>query len=404
MATTYAPKKLVFTGADQYKAADLTTVTGLTPGKLVTTEEVEAAMQKLVDTGLFSDMRYTVNDQALTFMLTPVAGDQLLQARYKNFVWWSDEELNALVHGRIPLFNGQVPVTGTMKDGVASALIEILASKSVKASVSSVNSANLGGKVGGTLFAIDDPLVEVGEVRVDQVSAGAAASIADVKKRFTGQDYDAYSSGPSLRQNVQNAYLDLGYLDIAVDPPVRGTPDAGQSAIRVSLTTTAHEGSTYHVSKMDWPESQIVSKATFAEASQLKSGDLASRMVLMRTENAEAARFQAVGYLDAKVSSQGKKDEAKHEIAYVFEAMPGEQYKVASIKTPGLSADQQAEFDKVWKLAPGQFYNSEPIGTALQKLASNKAFQGLVARPELQKILQTHTVVLTISFVKKARS
>ncbi|WP_221312704.1 POTRA domain-containing protein [Granulicella aggregans] len=87
MAATYAPSKLVFTGADQYKAADLTTVTGLTPGKQVTTEEIDAAMQKLVDTGLFSDMRYTVNGQALTFMLTPVAADQLLTARYKNFVW-----------------------------------------------------------------------------------------------------------------------------------------------------------------------------------------------------------------------------------------------------------------------------------------------------------------------------
>jgi hypothetical protein len=361
-------------------------------------------MQKLVDTGLFSDMRYTVNDQALTFMLTPVAGDQLLPARYKNFVWWSDDELNALVHSRIPLFTGQVPVTGTIKDSVASALTEILASKSVKASVSSVNSASLGGKVGGTLFAIDDPLVEVGEVRIDQVSSGAAASIADVKKRFVGQDYDAYNSGPSLRQNVQNAYLDLGYLDIAVDPPVRGIPDAGQSAIRVSLSTTAHEGSTYHVSKMEWPESQIVSRATFVEASQLKSGDLASRMALMRTEAAETARFQSVGYLDAKVSSRGQKDEGRHEIAYSFEAVPGEQYKVASVKTPGLSAEQQAEFDKVWKLAPGQFYNAEPIGAALQKLASNKAFQGFVARPELQKNPQTHMVVVTISFVKKART
>jgi hypothetical protein len=113
-AATYAPKGIVFTGADQYKPADLISITGLTPGKLVTSEEVDAAMQRLVDTGLFSDMRYTVNDQALTFMLTPVAGDQLLAARYKNFVWWSDEELTALVHARIPLFTGHVPVTGTL--------------------------------------------------------------------------------------------------------------------------------------------------------------------------------------------------------------------------------------------------------------------------------------------------
>ena len=382
-AATYAPKSLLFKGADEYKAADLITVTGLTPGKLVTSEEIDAAMQRLVDTGLFSDMRYTVNDQALTFVLTPVASDQLLTARYKNFVWWSDEELNALVHGRIPLFTGKVPVTGTMKDAVEAALTEIVGGKSVKATIRSVNAATLGKGVSGLTFAIDDPLVEVGEVQIDQVSAAASSKVAGVKKRYSGGDYDAYTSALSLSQSVQEAYLDLGYLDVAVDPPTHGVPQVGPSIISVSLSTAAHEGAVYHVSKIDWPETPIVTKAAFTEASHLKSGDVASRMALMQTELAESARFSAVGYLDAKVSAKGQKDEARHEIAYTFDAVPGEQYRVASVKTPGLSAEQQAEFEKVWTLSPGQFYNAEPVRAALQKLASNKVFQGYAARQGL---------------------
>ncbi|MBB5057880.1 hypothetical protein HDF16_002586 [Granulicella aggregans] len=63
----------------------------------------------------------------------------------------------------------------------------------------------------------------------------------------------------------------------------------------------------------------------------------------------------------------------------------------------------EAEFDKVWKLAPGQFYNEEPVKTALQKLASNKAFQGYVPRPGLAPNSQSHLVIVTISFVKGAR-
>ncbi len=87
----------------------------------------------------------------------------------------------------------------------------------------------------------------------------------------------------------------------------------------------------------------------------------------------------------------------------MFSAVPGERYRVASVKTPNLTADRQAEFDKVWNLAPGQFYNSEPIKIALQKLASNKAFQGYVANVGLTQDRQSHTVVITISFVKGSR-
>jgi len=400
-AQNYTPQKLLFTGADAYKAADLITVTGLTPGKPVTAAEIDIAMQHLVDTGLFSDMRYTVDGKALTFSLTPIASDQLLTARYTNFVWWKQEELTPLVHARIPLFDGRIPVTGTMKDRVASALAALVLEKGVKAEVTSISaSARVGEAASRTDFSISDPIVRVGEVRIDQVSGAAAAKVAEIKKRFVGEEYDVDRTGPALVNNLRDAYLDLGFLDIAAEPPLHGAPQVSASAITVDLSESVREGNVYHVSQMVWPDSSIVPKAALSEAAALKPGAVASRIELLNSVAKAEGRFAAAGYIDAKISVEPAKDETRQEVAYTFSVTPGEQYTLGSVKTLDLTADQQAEFDKYDKLVPGQPYNEDAVRALIQKLMTLRAFQGYA--PHFQRLgnPKAHVVTVTLSFVR----
>jgi outer membrane protein insertion porin family len=400
-AQNYTPQKLLFTGADNYKTADLVAVTGLTPGKPVTAAEIDVAMQHLVDTGLFREMRYTVDGKALTFALTEVASDQLLPARYTNLVWWKPEELTPLVHARIPLFTGSVPVTGTMKEQIAAALSALVLEKGVKADVTSlVYSKSLGGANLGLGFSISQPVVEIGEVRVDGVSTGAESKVSVIKRRFAGQEYDVFETGPALSRNLSDAYLDLGYLDITVDPLAHGAPQISAMAITIDVSTTAHEGAVYHVSQMVWPESGVVPKSVLADVAQLKRGDPASRIMLLSTISKVGDRYAAAGYLDAKVSVEPQKDEAQHQIAYTFGVVPGEQYRVGSVKAENLNAEQQAEFDRNWKLAPGDVYNQDIARASVFKMASARAFQGFT--PKMNRVADpaTHLVAVTVSFVR----
>jgi len=221
-----------------------------------------------------------------------------------------------------------------MKDQVASALAALVLEKGVKAEVMSIASnKQVGGTAFGVDFSISDPMVKVGEVRIDQVSTTVATKISEVKKRFIGQEYDVDSTGPALSDSLRDAYLDLGYLDIATDPLTHATPKVGATAITIDVATTVHEGAVYHVSKMVWPESAIVSEATLAGAAQLKPGDPASRIELLSTVARAGGRFASVGYLDAKISVDPQKDDAHHEVAYKFSVTPGEQYRFASVKT-----------------------------------------------------------------------
>jgi outer membrane protein assembly factor BamA len=237
-------------------------------------------------------------------------------------------------------------------------------------------------------------------VRVDGVSAGAESKVTLIKRRYAGQEYDVFETGPALSNNLRDAYLDLGYLDIAIDPLAHGAPQLSPMAITIDVSTVAHEGAVYHVSQMVWPDSGIVPKAALTDVAQLKRGDPASRIMLMSTISKVGDRYAAVGYLDAKVSVEPQKDDARHEIAYTFGVVPGEQYRVGSVKAENLNADQQAEFDKDWKLAPGEIYNQDMARASVFKMASARVFQGFT--PKLNRVAdpKAHLVAVTVSFVR----
>ena len=82
------------------------------------TTAIEAALQRIADTGLFADVGYTVNSDALVIKLTPSASSQLQPAHFSNFVWWQPAELESLLEASVPGYHGQLPLAGTLTDQV----------------------------------------------------------------------------------------------------------------------------------------------------------------------------------------------------------------------------------------------------------------------------------------------
>ena len=123
-AQTYQPKVIRLEGADALDRAEVLHLVNLPQGTSLSKQQIEAAMQRLADSGLFSDLSYTVGPDALTITVKPIAGAGALPVRYSNFVWWSPGELELLVEARVPLFHGKLPLTGQLEAALASLLVE----------------------------------------------------------------------------------------------------------------------------------------------------------------------------------------------------------------------------------------------------------------------------------------
>ena len=74
LAQTFQPATITFTGAPTFQQTELLAATYLTPGKLVTPDQVQSVTQYIADTGLFTYVSYRSDGQSLTFALTPATG------------------------------------------------------------------------------------------------------------------------------------------------------------------------------------------------------------------------------------------------------------------------------------------------------------------------------------------
>jgi outer membrane protein assembly factor BamA len=395
--TTFTPQKIVFKGAPGYRDSDLAKVFGLTPGKPVGEAEIQPGLERLSEIGLFSDMQYLVNDLSLTVTLVPQPAKTMLPAVFSNFVLFAPGELEPLLEARVPLYQGEIPIAGTLQQSVQDALVAILQEKGFAGAT--VESLPSGNPPSAIAFSITNPPVLVRAVHVDGVSGLAHAKVDEVMEAFAEQPYERESED-AVRKRLEDSYKDLAFLDIAVEPPARSKPIVEPSRILIDLTTTVQEGAQYRLSRLDLPVTPLISAADVAKAAELKPGDLATRIGLLATGSRIARQFRRRGYLDAKFTAKSEKDSATHAVVFTLLADPGPPYHLKSVKVLGLNPQQQSEFDANWKLTPGALYNEEYVAsflksnTALRSLAGYSGTYKQIAYPD------TQDVDLIVKFVK----
>ena len=125
-AQTYTPKAIRFDAPASVDTAEALRIAALPANAPLTKQQIEAALQRLGDTGLFSDVGYTVSSAALIIKLIPAAGNQLQPVHFSNFVWWQPAELETLLEAKVPAYHGKLPLAGTLTDQVKAALVKNL--------------------------------------------------------------------------------------------------------------------------------------------------------------------------------------------------------------------------------------------------------------------------------------
>jgi outer membrane protein assembly factor BamA len=392
-AQTYNPKEIRFDGAKAYSNADLLAISGLKPGRAVSVEDIRAALQHLADTGLFADTRYAVNSQALTLTLTPIDARKTLPLHYSNFVWWTPDQLTAMLHERVPLFLGTVPLDGNLIDSVKHALIAILAEKGITASVDSMSSS-----VGGAAIAvtITSPEIKVGDIRFDGAAPAGAEEMTKVRAKVSGEDFDEIASPKALVNETEQIYRDDGYLDVVATSSAHAAPRAEGSRFLIDLVETVHGDELYRVSSAEVRAAAPVSAGDLQKLVQIKTGAAAAAYDLRTAESRLASPYRRLGYLDAEARVDAAKDPAAHRIGYTFILVPGEQYHVASVQTSGFTPEQQAEFEKSFHVAPNATLGEE-FSMQIGMLNQRRAFNGLRLQPRMDVDRKQHTVAITLS-------
>jgi len=361
-AQTYTPKQIRIDAPPTVDTAEALRIAALPANSPLTKQQIEAALQRIADTGLFSDVGYTVNATALVIKLTPSASSQLQPAHFSNFVWWQPAELESLLEAAVPGYHGQLPVAGTLTDQVKTALVSLLHAKGVDATVD----ANQNGFAADSVtLSIVSPSIVIGDLQLQNALPSLLLQLKAVQHRLHGEDFDIAETTKAVQDSVNDVYQNAGYLAVDTSAPTTSAPRKDLLTYAVDLTSTITPGEIYHVSGLHLKAQPPVSEADLAKAANIKPGDLASPAAQRLATSEMKLAYANQGYFDAKVLITPHQDDKAHTIEYTCDFVPGEVYHFASIDTSALALDQQAAFARAFTVPPGAVADAN-LTTAIQ--------------------------------------
>src|ERR1041385_2289782 len=130
-------QKVEVTGLKRMTADQIITLSGLQIGQTVDGTVLDAAANKMMQSGLFRRLGYhtrnTKDGAIVTFDIEESAVS--LPVVFENFVWFTDEEILAAIRQDVPFFNGTAPATGDTTDRIAAALQRLLTARHINARI-----------------------------------------------------------------------------------------------------------------------------------------------------------------------------------------------------------------------------------------------------------------------------
>ncbi|MFY9746941.1 MAG: POTRA domain-containing protein [Acidobacteriaceae bacterium] len=394
-AQKYVPKKIVFSGTTASQA-ELLAVSGLKPGDTLGQAEIQAAAQKLIDTGLFTDVRFAFDGVELNYSLKPVTNMEPVS--YANFPWWDNGALNAAVAAKVPLFHGSVPPESGMQQQVATALTALLAEKGVKATVSAVPAKDEAMKDAGVEFHVDDPPVEIGVVTFTGAGSAWADPLAAIEKAAMGQDFDPATEA-TLATALRAIYHRQGYLDVAMTGYAHGEPRLIDGKVMVPVSATIAEGGQYKVAGLHLTGDVLMTPEEFTKAAKLHPGDIANEDLLRGTLAAIAGPYKAHGYLRAKIEAAPTMDAANHTVDYAITVAPGPVFHMGELSLVNLNDQQKAQVLQYWPLRAGDVYDAVLVPQFLTKYKNQlHALDGWSASYKAYEHEDSHIVDLVVTF------
>ena len=400
------PQAIRFQGATQYTQQELLAAAGLKPDARLNPRDVKAHAKMLNDTGLFDVVKFTSTSKSLLFTLTP--SSQLFPMHLDNVPLTPGKELDARLHERFPLYHGLLPAGGSMSEGVRQTFEEMLATKSIKATIKAAATSGLGPqKLTAMNFTVVSPAVHIGRIQLAGISSAMQAKASLLASGQTGNSFDTENTAVGLQHAFEELYQDQGYAAVQVDVAQVNPPIVSDRSVDIPYAVTIKEGGIYKLGTIDLSAGALVER-TDVDKKLLKYPAGSGRPLDLFIQAVRDA-YHASGYLDCSVVAHPSFNEATRIVNYNLEIAPGSQYRLASVKFDGAPDAIAAKLKLAWKMARGDVFDESYLSsfTALAQKKDKpmtKWLQTVIATYDVKADPATHEVECVFHFAKAGQS
>lgn len=358
-ALSYKLLSIHIKGASQLNDDELIAASGLKLGQYAGENDFQQATKKLGDTGLFINLAYSYHYSSdgcdVEFQI--VENTQLVPIVFDNLVWFSDEDLIAQLHARLPLFKGRLPLGGNLADQVNDALNTILTDRKIAGQADYLRaSSSPNGPISSYIYKVALHPVIIRNLSFPGADSAEIPALQVAGKSLAGHEYLRSDTHSHEQLDFLPVYLSRGYLKAAfADAQTQIVDDGPRTVVDVSFPVTP--GKQYKLTGIQWQGNVVFAADKLQELIHLKNNEPADAVQLNDDLEAVQKLYGSKGYLMAKVTPTPTMDDAQATVVYALSVTEGDQFRMGELEVDGLDSDATKKLAAQWQLKKGDPYD-----------------------------------------------
>jgi len=353
--------KIEFEGLNRLSPEDMIATTGLKVGEPFSLAALDAAAQRLIDSGNFKNVAYRTRpskDQiSITFQVEEVIGASS-RVVFDNFIWFNDAELLAAVKRDLPSFNGTAPDSGDTVDRINRALRTFLHEHQIEATVTHMVSQDRpGSPIQEHVFSVTGIPMPICTIHFPGASNISEDKLRERAKELKASDYSRTFVSLFTENNLIPLYREVGQLKAAFSPPLAKPEDTATCKNGVELTIPVDEGSIYKWTKAEWSGNQAIAAPELDALLGMRAGQPANGVKLDHASRDIKKAYGRKGFLLLKMNSIPEFDEQAQSVVYRMDVVEGPQFRMGRLSTKGFSESETKTINEKWELKTGEIFD-----------------------------------------------
>jgi outer membrane protein insertion porin family len=354
--------------------AQVVSLTSLQTGSQVGKKDLQTAADRLVESGLFSNVSYSFQTRGAGVLVTFHVGESpRMPAYFDNIPWFSDSELGDAIRKIIPFFDGTLPEAGAVVDQASNAVKDLLTSRGLRVSIEHAVTANPMGEGNVQEFRVEGATVQISKLEFGDPSLTASKAVQQHLSEIQGKAYSRMTIDLFLTEAIRPIYLQQGYLRAKLGPPEARLPSNPNQKLpdQIPVYVPVAPGDVFRWKEVRWTGNTVLSVFTLNALLGAKPGDIANGMQMEEGWDRVREEYGHHGYLEVKVDPAATYDDQGHTVSYVASIQEGLQYHFGKIVLTGLSLAGERKLYAAWPIASTNVFDKTKFEEVLQKLQSH---------------------------------
>jgi outer membrane protein insertion porin family len=358
---TFKIAKIEFEGLNKLSSDEMIATTELKVGQQFELSALDAAAQRLIDSGFFKNVAYRTKpnrDQITITFVVEEAKSSTSRVVFDNFIWFTDSELIAAVKKDVPAFSGTAPDNGDTVERITRSLQTFLHENKIEATVTYMASQDdPGSSRQEHVFSVTGIPMPICTIHFPGASNISEAKLIESSKSLIGNDYSHKFVSLFSTNTLIPLYRERGQLKAAFAPPDAKPEATANCKAGVELTIPVDEGLVYKWEKAEWNGNTALKPEELNALLGMQPGQVANGNKVDKATKEIQKAYSRKGYIAASIRSVPEFNDSAQTVSFRMDVREGPQFHMGRFITKGFPEAMDKALHDRWSLKTGDIFD-----------------------------------------------